>query len=173
MWCFIPVLKQRKHLCGRRISSILPHRNILKISQFFSRRVLSTSSLIYILSMCLVLESCPSRMLTYSGCLGVSTALDASFDRCQIPCSPLTQIRPLFSIPGKMKPHGSFFTLPIAWTCTGHLLCIQKSFASWVLVWAQAVLLTIIFLLSPEEGFDRYKMVVQVVIGEQRGEGVK
>ncbi|NXU75162.1 TC1D2 protein, partial [Oreotrochilus melanogaster] len=23
-----------------------------------------------------------------------------------------------------------------------------------------------------EEGFDRYKMVVQVVIGEQRGEGV-
>ncbi|XP_050834130.1 dynein light chain Tctex-type protein 2B isoform X1 [Serinus canaria] len=24
-----------------------------------------------------------------------------------------------------------------------------------------------------EEGFDRYKMVVQVVIGEQRGEGVK
>lgn len=24
-----------------------------------------------------------------------------------------------------------------------------------------------------EEGFERYKMVVQVVIGEQRGEGVK
>lgn len=29
------------------------------------------------------------------------------------------------------------------------------------------------FFLPSDEGFDRYKMVVQVVIGEQRGEGVK
>lgn len=29
------------------------------------------------------------------------------------------------------------------------------------------------FFFSSEEGFERYKMVVQVVIGEQRGEGVK
>lgn len=103
----------------------------------------------------------------------MSTALDASFDRSQIPRSPLTPIRLLFSVPGKMKPHGSLSTLPIAWTCTEHLLYTQKSFASWVVVWAQAFALIIFFFLSPEEGFDRYKMVVQVVIGEQRGEGVK
>jgi len=30
-----------------------------------------------------------------------------------------------------------------------------------------------IFVLFSDVGFDRYKLIVQVVVGEQRGEGVK
>lgn len=57
------------------------------------------------------------------------------------------------------------------------LLSNQKSLAFCILFWAYILnkLLCSLLLSSfpPEEGFDRYKMVVQVVIGEQRGEGVK
>lgn len=93
------------------------------------------------------------------------------------PIHPLTPVRPWYSVPRTTQPQGSLSTVPIECTCTGHLLCNQKSLAFWVLFGAHVLnemLLSLLFFsLSPEKGFDRYKMVVQVVIGEQRGEGVK
>lgn len=92
------------------------------------------------------------------------------------PVHPLTPVRPQYSVSRTTQPQGSLSTVPIAWTCTGDLLCNRNSLAFWVLFDAHVlneVVFSLFFSLSPEEGFDRYKMVVQVVIGEQRGEGVK